>query len=91
MTISARRFGGGSLLLEALSLVIYLVLLAYQRKVGNDAVEHYLLAASMRMVLLAGGIAMVGLFVDRKKGFTTICLLATLPILLVMAGWQGIW
>ncbi len=90
MTFSSKRFGASSGSIQLAAIAVYLVLLVHQHKVSNDALGHHLLAISVKMTLVGAVMAIIGLFADEQKLLSLISLLATLPILLVMAGWQGI-
>jgi hypothetical protein len=91
MTLSTRRLGVLSALVQLLAIAVYGVLLIHQHTVPSDEMGNRLLAISVRMALGAAVLAFVGLFVDKQKILALVSLLATVPILLCMAGWQGIW
>lgn len=91
MTLSTRRFGVLSSSVQLVGLALYGILLINQHISPSVKVGSQLLAISVRLVLGAAVLALIGLFVDRKKTIAIISLAATLPILLLMAGWQGIW
>jgi hypothetical protein len=74
-----------------IAIVIYLVLLVHQHRVADDSLGHNLLAISVRMSLVGAIVAMLGVFEDKDKGLSVIALSASLPILVLMAGWQSIW
>ena len=90
MTFSSRRFGAASGFIQITGIAVYIVLLVQQHTASSDTMQHHLLAISVRMTLAGAVVAMVGLFVDKQKLFSLISLLATVPVLLAMAGWQGI-
>jgi hypothetical protein len=91
MTLSSRRFGAVSALIQIVAIAIYLVLLMHQHNASDDSLSHHLLAISVRMILVSAVVSVIGVFVDKRKALSVISLLATLPIVLLMAGWQGIW
>jgi hypothetical protein len=83
--------GAISAFLQFAAIVLYLLLLWHQHVVANGQLGHHLLAISVRMVLLAAVVSLIGLLIDKNKWLAALSLLSTLPILLLMAGWQGIW
>jgi hypothetical protein len=91
MEWSNRKFGITGMSLEALATIIFCGLLVTEKVTSNKTVAIFLLGLSGRLLLLAGLVTLIGMFIDKKPALAVITMILTFPILILMAGLQGIW
>jgi hypothetical protein len=99
MPLITKRTGAVSLAVEGLAIALYCVLRVHEgldpywtRDSGPlHGLNRYLGQASIIVLAIAAIIALIALIFDKGRSFGILTLCLLVPILVLMAGFQGIW
>jgi hypothetical protein len=95
LTKTNMRFGSSAICLQLASIVVNWILVVHQRHAGLqpgelNGIDEALNLLSISLVVISVPIGVNGLSRDRKKLLAIIALVLVLPIITIMAAFQGI-
>jgi hypothetical protein len=98
MTWQRPKLGAISIVMQLIAIVMYGILVMHENADVTwtsikplNAADKGLLRLSIRLVEASALVSMLGIVIDHKRLLAILSLAVIIPILTLMAGFQGIW